>query len=1214
MKIAIVTPALQDPERLFGAERHFVGMVNAFRERLDTDWIQVRVDESTWEGVLQSYVDCFDRDLSCYDAVISTKTPTFMVQHPHHVCWLLHQIRVFYDRFDDEYGKLPARERSEKRKQQQIIRELDDAGFSQLRKIFTNGYETARRLKYYNGFAAEVLHPPVFSHGHYCDGQQYFFLPGRLHRWKRVDLAIRAMRYYSGDVPLLIAGTGEDEAYFRELAADDPRIHFLGFVSDEEMLAFYANALAVLFVPKDEDFGYITVEAMLSHKPVIVCTDSGEPARLIENGRSGYIVKPEAVEIAAAMSLLASDRELARQMGEAAHHSTPSQSWDEVIEKLLDGAIAGTRRPSIVNSENTASLAPLEPRFRGPAKVLVTDNQVLEPAVGGSRVRVKELCKGLASHFPTEYIGAYDWPGPLTTDDWPLPTWHSRVFALSSLQYKLAARLQKYVHGGSVIDVAFPWMTRLSKNFVNALRASARDADVVVFTHPWCYPLCKHLLSGKAVIYDAHNFEWGLRSDLLSPTFVGRRLSSSVRRVEGELVRRCDEVWACSREDADAMARIYDVPRSKFCLVPNCADTVGLRPATKAQRDAAKAANGWVGRKVVLFVGSGYRPNTEAAAFIIEQLAPRLPEIVFAIAGSVKEDYLRNRHATQLVERLGLALTPVCIAAGWYDVEHWADGTSIRWTAPVFHLEVPGNAGALRLQLASPKHNRLTIEQGDKTISVNDLAAGENTLEFQVDARGPIVLKLQEPYRTPTDPRALGCAVSRIEWRTGHGQWESLPLDKADVQALLPQNVELLGVISEKALYSVLHASDIALNPVEMGSGTNLKLLQYMAAGLPILSTEAGIRGIEGAQDLCLVQPLGEFESALRTMLQAGEELAFLGEAARAEAQANYDWNMVTDRAAKRLQWLLRDRAPQEDPFFSVVIPSYNRPDRLLAALSALTRQSFRDFEVVVVDQSDPPIDIQQELRKQLRIKYVHSVERGPALARNKGWRAASGQVIAFTDDDCVPDVDWLKNASRYFRERPIAGLEGLVRSEHVGDPRYRTVCNVGFEGVGFMTANMFYRRDALERVGGLDERFRFAFREDTDLAWRVLRLGEIPFAEDSEVFHPPHPVNLERESPAERAKMFSVDPILLEEDPERYIPLLYREGHYRRTVGFWQHFVRGMEEHELHPPVHELLLRLREWDPEWWRAVSVADGDPALPLDPADIAALQSLIQTHTV
>ena len=121
------------------------------------------------------------------------------------------------------------------------IQRLDNLGLRQVRRIFTNGHETARRLKFYNGFDAEVLHPPVFASGHYNGSQDYFLLPGRLHRWKRVDLALRAMQHIKADIPLLIAGTGEDEAELRKIAGGDPRIRFLGFVDDAELLRLYCQ-------------------------------------------------------------------------------------------------------------------------------------------------------------------------------------------------------------------------------------------------------------------------------------------------------------------------------------------------------------------------------------------------------------------------------------------------------------------------------------------------------------------------------------------------------------------------------------------------------------------------------------------------------------------------------------------------------------------------------------------------------------------------------------------------------------------------------------------------------------------------------------------------------------------------------------------------------------------------------------------------------------
>jgi glycosyltransferase involved in cell wall biosynthesis len=1069
MRVAIVTPSVQDPHRLFGAERHFVGMVDAFRQQVDTDWIQVPINETDWDNVLRSYLDCYDLDLSAYDLVISTKNPTFMVQHPNHVCWLIHQIRVFYDRFDDEYDNLNPAQLAEKSEQRKLIHLLDTLAFERVRKIFTNGYETARRLKQYNGFDAEVLHPPVLTRGQYCGGQGYFLLPGRLHRWKRVDLALRAMRHLPDNVPLLIPGAGEDEAYLRETAGKDARIAFLGFVSDQELLDLYANALAILFVPKEEDFGYITIEAMLSHKPVITCTDSGEPAHLVENGRSGFVVKPNPVEVAAAMSVLTNDRALARDMGEYAFAHVPSQSWSDAVKRLLQPTSVSF--PALENLEGV-SRRTLHPEVR----VLVTDNQVLEPAVGGSRVRAREVCKGLACRFSTEYIGAFDWQGPPSTDD-RHRGWRCRVFALSRLHYWLSGHLQRWVNGESVIDVSFSLLAHTSRTFLRTLRESVKQSDVVVFCHPWCYTLAKPLLGGKYVVYDAHNFEWGLRRDLLSATAVGRMLVRYVFRVESQLVRASTQVWACSPEDADKISVAYDVPREKVHVVPNCADTGSLTPASEATRKQAKATFGWGERPVAIFVASGYGPNTEAAAFIIETLAIQFPEVVFTIIGTVRDDYAK----------------------------------------------------------------------------------------------------------------VLG--------------------EKGGNLSHLPSNVHLPGVVKERELYAALHASDVGLNPILRGSGTNLKLIQYMAAGLPVVSTRAGVRGVSDAGKFSCIVDREAFPLALESLLKDKGLRNEMGAAARAQAETNYDWTTVTARAAQVIERKLKYKKRMDPPFFSIVTPTYNRPENLKRLLSRLTKQTFPDFEVVVVDQSEIPVEIPEDLRQRLRIRYLYSQDRGMAVSRNKGWKEASGTVIAFTDDDCLPEQNWLEKAAGYFDASSIAGLEGRIRSEHLSDPRYRTVSNVNFEGVGFMTANMFYRRDVLQRIGGFDEQFT-VFREDTDLAWRALQVGEIPHATDVVVFHPPHLVDLKRESRSERAKMFCLDPLLFNKHPRRYIDLIYREGHYRQTRGYWSNFARGIVEFGIHPPLQLLFDRLRVVDPEWWSAVQDARKQTSDPYDSGDVAALNYLLK----
>jgi glycosyltransferase involved in cell wall biosynthesis len=113
-----------------------------------------------------------------------------------------------------------------------------------------------------------------------------------------------------------------------------------GFVSDEELVKLYANALAVCYLPFDEDYGYVTLEGMLSAKPVLVTSDSGGAAELIEHERDGLVVAPEAKAIAAALDRLYQDRDRARRMGEKGHEKLTAMklSWEHVVKKIISAA------------------------------------------------------------------------------------------------------------------------------------------------------------------------------------------------------------------------------------------------------------------------------------------------------------------------------------------------------------------------------------------------------------------------------------------------------------------------------------------------------------------------------------------------------------------------------------------------------------------------------------------------------------------------------------------------------------------------------------------------------------------------------------------------------------------------------------------------------------------------------------------------------------
>lgn len=321
-----------------GAEAFHDGFCEALRQLGWTvDKIALTIDESSFEGLLDGYLRAYDLDVSQYDLVISSKAPSYAVRHPRHLCYLQHTIRVFYDMFDIEFPK-PWPELIAQRKR---IIELDNALLSNPRvgRIFTNGDETLRRLQKFNGLDGEVLYPGLlrdhFRQGEYLD---YLFLPGRLHRWKRVDLLIEAMAYVKSPIELRIAGTGEDQPALLERIRRDPRIRLLGRLGDEQVIEQYAGAFAVPFVPIMEDFGYITLEAFRSGKPVITCTDSGTPVDLVEANQAGTVVAPDAKSIAAAIDALAADRQKCREMGLRGRQGTDGITWAAAARRVADSA------------------------------------------------------------------------------------------------------------------------------------------------------------------------------------------------------------------------------------------------------------------------------------------------------------------------------------------------------------------------------------------------------------------------------------------------------------------------------------------------------------------------------------------------------------------------------------------------------------------------------------------------------------------------------------------------------------------------------------------------------------------------------------------------------------------------------------------------------------------------------------------------------------
>jgi glycosyltransferase involved in cell wall biosynthesis len=670
-------------------------------------------------------------------------------------------------------------------------------------------------------------------------------------------------------------------------------------------------------------------------------------------------------------------------------------------------------------------------------RVTVIDMQPITPAVGGGRQRLLGLYHALGANIDCTYVGSYDWPGESLRDHQLTPGLREIVVPLSDAHHQAAAALSRQTGGRTVIDIAFADQVHLSKNYLAVAREHAAQADVVVFSHPWGYPTIREVLRpDQLIVYDSQNVEGLLRMSLHDDLLEADSLVRRVVEIEYRICRDADLVLACSQEDRDIFARVYDISWDKLRLVPNGISAFAHAVPSDEQRAATKKTLGVRQQKLVIFVGSNYGPNNDAATYVSGPLARAWPEVAFALIGGCCES---------------------------------------------------------------------------------------------IQKEGP------------------------------------------------PPNVFVLGTLGDEQKHEWMRAADLAVNPLSAGSGTSIKMFDFMAAGLPTVTTPIGARGISySGMPPFVVADLKDFAEALGNLSDDKSKQKTYALHGRKTVENFYAWERISPALGRQLAKGLASKA-RSRPQFTVVIPTYERHHLLDQLMLKLDAQLDQDFEVIVVDQSTARWP-NAEMVRRFPMVYVHSEVKGAVAARNLGGSLASGQIIAFTDDDCEPAPAWLKGGRHWFEAASIAGVEGLIRSNHIDEPDWRPVTNVGFEGIGFMTANLMVRNALFQQLGGFDPAFDEPhFREDTDFGWRLQALGEVPYAADVEVFHPAQPRNVQRESQAERNRFFEKDALLLKKHPEKYRQLFFMEGHYQQTNGFWSNLNRGLEKYGVIPPCWMKELNPRE-------------------------------------
>jgi glycosyltransferase involved in cell wall biosynthesis len=224
----------------------------------------------------------------------------------------------------------------------------------------------------------------------------------------------------------------------------------------------------------------------------------------------------------------------------------------------------------------------------------------------------------------------------------------------------------------------------------------------------------------------------------------------------------------------------------------------------------------------------------------------------------------------------------------------------------------------------------------------------------------------------------------------------------------------------------------------------------------------------------------------------------------------------------------------------SVVVPTYKRPQLIHRCLGALLAQDLdaQDYEVIVADDG-----ADDETRRVVegwmmpqapRVRYIAVRGRhGPAAARNCGWRAAQGEIIAFTDDDCVPSPGWLSSGLAALTD-DLAAVGGRIVIPLPPEPTDYELDAARLQTSEFVTANCFCRRAVLAEQGGLDENFRLAWREDSDLFFSLIERGyKVARAPQAVVTHPIRPASWGVSMRQQRKILF--DALLYKKHPQLY-------------------------------------------------------------------------------
>ncbi len=668
MKIAVIAPS-PVPFAFGGAERLWLGLTNHFVNdtRHVCELLKVPSPERDFYEIVDSYRRFSALDLSQFDMVISGKYPAWMAAHPNHVVYMLHRLRGLYDTWPgdmttalpDDALLAPLRRLLEHSSVERsllpdifgaivnllaaapprewlalpapliraVVHKLDAIGLAPERigKYVSISHNVRARDGYFPPHVeVEVAHVPsdlglalLRGEGEGEDADAVtgldgvaptFFTVSRLDHAKRLALVINAFRQVEGDARLVIAGDGPQRHELTLRAKGDNRIVFAGRLSEQELARHYRTALAVPFVPYDEDYGLVTLEALAAGRPVVTVTDAGGVLEFVEDGVTGLVAEPDAASLTGAFAALLAEPARALAMGAAGRERVRRVTWSRLGAALVLPSGARSRR-----------------------RIVMANTYPLWPVDTGGKRRLWALARALSARADVTMVSLLRHDDKAETITFS-PYLREIRIPISRPHIEAEWVLTKALDETSVSDISATLYGHLTPDLPRILRRQLAGASLAIASHPYLYRFLRAAFDGP-VWYDAHNVETQLKDAILPRSPAGRAVLAEVAALERDCVAGSARVLTVSEAERQVFRDMFGKDEDAIAVVPNGADLPEDPHLERDRREALKARLGVEG-PLALFVGSWHAPNVEAALALID-IARECPQWTFWLVGKM---------------------------------------------------------------------------------------------------------------------------------------------------------------------------------------------------------------------------------------------------------------------------------------------------------------------------------------------------------------------------------------------------------------------------------------------------------------------------------------------------------------------------------------------------------------------------------------------------